>query len=119
MDVHVVISQIGKIRIPVRNYSASISQLEILQVDPSTFISNQNDTVSLSLSSAEEATMSTITHSVKKERIQFDSSFIVYMIALVSFVGWFLFVVSSYVQWDKRRRSIAHLYSDTTTDNNA
>lgn len=76
--------QIGKIRLPVSDYPVALTNLQFWPT---------NTPLNQTLSAAESATAAAITRARNRHWMTFDSSFIVYMIALVSFVGWFLFAV--------------------------
>lgn len=79
-----VLHQIGKIRVPISEYTAQLTDLAIYPAQGITY----------PLQSAETTRATTIGQTMHRTWMTFGSSFIVYMIALVSFVGWFLFAVS-------------------------
>jgi hypothetical protein len=81
--------QIGKIRLPVSDYPVALTELAFHPTGTA---------LNITLDPSEVAMAGAITRSRNRSWMTFDSSFIVYMIALVSFVGWFLFAVRACVR---------------------
>lgn len=94
--------QIGRIRLPVSDYPVALTDLTFHL--PGSFLN-------ATLTPAEVANAGAITRMRNRHWMTFQSSFIVYMIALVSFVGWFLFAVRD-SRWRGRGGQRLHLTTD-------
>lgn len=95
-------AQIGKIRLPVSDYPVTLADM-VASFHPT------GTAMNLTLTDEEIYAAAAVTRLRSRQWMVFNSSFVVYMIALLSFVGWFLFAVSSKQQTKQNALRTARL----------